>query len=63
MVVASQAVGTRTIMLPCGQAVGHKNITCRTRFLTSAAMDAQVIIDGEFLVADHPRVEVGPNDM
>jgi len=69
MVVASQTVGTGSVVVPGGELLAagflgfQRDIARRTRLYTLPAMDAGTGVHGELLVRYHLAVEVRTDDM
>lgn len=59
--VASQTTSTPSVVKPRGRC--SFDIIDRTDLLTLAALDTNVFIDGEFLVCNHPLVEIPADDV
>ena len=63
MVITTEAVGARTIVLPLGQSVAHHDVTRGTYVLAFAAMDTHIGIHRKLLVGNHAGIKIGANDM
>ena len=59
--VAGQTTGASVVVLPHGRC--SDDIVDRTHLLALAALDTDISIDSEFLVGDHPFVEIAADDV
>ena len=63
VMVAGQTAGAAAVVVPDGEAVGQRDVTCGTDSHTFATMDAGLAVDGELLVGDHLTVEIAADNM
>ena len=63
VMIASQTISATAVVLPARQFVIEDHVARRTHFLAFAAVDAKVAVNGELLVGNHLRVEVGAYHM
>ena len=62
VVVAAEAAGAASVMLPAGRFL-EGNLAHGTFLGAASAVDADIGVDGEFLVGNHIPVEIGTDDM
>ena len=62
MMITAETTCAAAVVFPLG-CFAKYDVTDRTHLGTFATMDADVGIDGEFLVGYHEAVEVSPNDV
>ena len=63
MVVAGQAAGAATVVVPNRETVGQRDVARGAHLLAPATMDASLAVDGELLVGHHAAVEITADDM
>ena len=60
--IAAETTRTAAIIFPCRHLVEH-DVSRGTHLGAAAAVGADVVVDSEFLVANHETVEVGSDDV